>query len=304
MILSLEGDTSAGKSTLMYTGPLPMVVGAFDAGSIRALYGTRWHTFDGIDIQQVKWPPPVDDMNAVKAFWKRNNGRAITIYMLPQELQTSQLLQGNRVLWNVFTKVITNAIMDKDIKTVGVDTMTIARRVAADSYLETLQNTPATASRVQLLEVEWGKPGDYIRTCYTTAQNQAETFAQMGVQKHFVVTHHLTEQRVDKVNSRGEKESHVILDVTGKPLWQLEGLRNTYRFVDVALRLAKKQIPHPVTAGAKLTTIIGTYMKCGYDISLEGQEILSPTWDSLANALNTNLHPMAQIELRDKPNES
>ena len=92
----------------------------------------------------------------------------------------------------------------------------------------------------------------------------------------------------------------IVTDSQGKPVMEMEGLYNTYRFVDVALRNGKIQVAHPVVSGQKMTVTQGTFMKCGYDISLEGSTIGSPTWDGIAKVLNKNLHPKARIQLREE----
>lgn len=300
MIVEVEGETGVGKSAFVYSAPLPLVGCAFDAGVNRALFGTVWKRWENIDIQVVKYPPALEDMSAVEKFWNRNGGRAITVYLLPQPIQISTRLQGCRELWNKFTFIATKATQSMSIASIVVDTGTIARRVAADAYLETLQNDSKTSGRQQLLEVEWGRPGDMIRSVYTAMQNQAEAFDTLGKQKHLVVTHHLTPVRQNIMDSKGEMHSVVVNNANGTPKLQMEGLGNTYRFVDVAMRMGIELVDNPMQAGSKIVTVQGVFTKCGYDLSLQGKSIVSPTWDSLANLLNRNLHPRARIELRDK----
>ncbi len=297
-ILSLEGNAGVGKSTLMYSAPTPMVVLAFDAGSNRALYGSMHTLFTGIDVQIVPYPHRFmeqdvtkDLMPMVRQYWKRNEGKAITVYMLPEPIQMGPKLEGVRYLWNEFKLLVDAALADPEIPTVGIDTGTIMRRVAIDWHLETLQATPNGKDRLQLLQIEYGKPNDQVRAVYATAQNICEYAAMTGGQKNFIVTHHMDDVYVMKPNARGEMESFA----TGQE--QLAGLKDTYRYVDVALRLEKSQVAGS-KAGTQMSVIDGEFMKCGYDLSLEHQKIKNPTWDSLVEMVNTNLAPQAQVKKR------
>lgn len=297
MIISLEGNAGFGKSSFMYTAPLPIVSGAFDAGVERALFGSRWKQFEGIDIDIIKYPPDMTNMNWHKAHWQRNEGKSITVYLFPQPVQSSYALGKVRKLWNDSTMILNEAIMDPRVATVGFDTMTIARRIAADAYLEDLQNKPGGQNRSNLIEVEWGRPGDMIRNLYSTAQNQAESFANVGIKKNFVMTHHLVPIRDNVPDHTGALHSVVRYDSHHNPYEHLEGLANTYRFVDVAMRFADGLIEDPFT-GVKSLGVIGEFMKCGYDLSKKGTKFEITNWDGLARYLNADLHPRGRIPLR------
>lgn len=304
MIISLEGNAGFGKSSFGYTSPLPLVCGAFDAGVERALFGSRWKQFEGIDIDIIKYPPNMTNINWHKAHWQRNEGKSITVYLLPTPVQTSLKLAGMRKLWNDATILLNEAIYDQYVATVMFDTMTLARRVAADAYLEDMQNdqsqTPtgqAHRARTNLLEVEWGKPADMVRNLYSTAQNQAEAFANVGIKKNFVMTHHLQDTRDNVPQSDGSIRSLVRYDSWHNPIQHLEGLANTYRFVDVAMRFSDGVIEDPFT-GVKSLGVIGEFMKCGYDLSKKGTKFEITNWDGLARYLNADLAPRGRIPLR------
>jgi hypothetical protein len=260
MILSLEGDEATGKSALAYTGPLPIVGFGFDFGAKRAIYGGLYlKFFKDLKIEMV---PYVKDTNP-EAFdhWHRN---AITVYELPQPVQLGTTrIKGCREMWRYFIILIAKAMSDPGVKTVVVDTMTVARRVKADAHLQELQENPkqGEAPRVRLLQVEWGPPNDAMRQLYTTAS---------GLEKNFVGIHHLTAERQQHINSKGEVEQ--IL--TGNKL--LEGLNGTYRFVDVALRMTKVR-GKGVTASME---------KCGYNLVIEGTKKENPCWDDVVDWVN------------------
>lgn len=291
MIISLEGETSTWKSSFIYSAPPPIVCFAFDAGAARALDGANWKMFKDLDKEVLTTFEGPDAVQWHKDKWHRNGGKNITIYYLPDPIQTGLKVAGMTELWQKFTGLAVLSLMDMEVATTAVDTMTLARRAAINSHLQHVQI--ATPSRVQLLQVEYGKPNDQVRSVYGTAQNQVEVANARGVQKHFIVTHHMQDKRVQKGT-----ESHVVTDIMGNPVREFEGLTNSYRFVDLAVEMKKVQFDDPFVPGKKLTTVVGKINKCGYDLSLEGTEVLNPTWDTLITKVNTNLSPTAQIELR------
>jgi len=273
---------------------------ATDAGAVRALYGSKHEWFSDRDIEIVKYPMPESELAGLSKRWKRSPN-ALTVHLIPQPLQTGVALQGVQRLWNSFNTMWNMAKDDPEIPTVAVDTMTIARRIAADCHLEYMQATkaPNEPMRQNLIQVEWGKPGDMIRTMYTQAANQSESFMSSGVQKHFIFTHHLTEVRVNSVDSRGNPTSTVQMR-NGKPLLEMEGLHNTDRFMDVCLRVEQVEMDHPGGKDkGKILAIQGEFIKCGYNLSLKGTKVLMGTWDDLAVHLNKGLHPIAQIQTRN-----
>lgn len=298
MFLSLEGNQASSKSTILYSGPLPIVVCSFDAGVNRALNGKMWRLFQNIDIEVVQYPPTMDvmDMTATRKKWIRNNGRAITVYLLPEPAQIAGAkLSGVRELWNIFTGLFNAALLDNNIKLVGIDTATIARRVAADAYLEELQQT---SNRQQLIQIEYAKPNDMVRAIYTRAQNQLEVTGDAHVEKHVVLTHHLDDRRREMLNAKGEQVSIIVQDSKGNAVQDMEGLKKTYNFVDVAIRLEQGMVPIMFDPKKQEPGVIGTYMKQGFDLSAVGKVIYNPTWDTIAADLNTGLSPNAQIPLR------
>lgn len=301
-IISLEGNAGVGKSTLMYSAPTPMIVFAFDAGSIRALYGAMHHLFTGIDIQIVPYPHKFMEQDVskellpmIKQYWKRNDGKAITIYMLPEPIQMGGKLNGLRYLWQEFQLLIDAALDDLEIPTVGIDTGTIMRQVAADKYLETLQ--AAGKDRDQLIQIEWGNANGPCEEIYGRAKNISDYQSLVGGVKNLIVTHHLTDVYY-KAIVKGEEVSVQKLKPDGMtPYEKLKGLGNTYTHVDYALRMELADVPGK-TAGTMDTVIESTFMKAGTDLSLRNKKFQNLTWDTLADTVNGNLAPQAQVKKR------
>ncbi len=266
MILSIEGDEATGKTTLAYSAPLPIVGFAFDMGIERAIKGGRYEElFKGLDIEIVPYTPnPPAGVSTDEPSW---SGKDITIFELPSPIQLDSMrLRGNIDLWLYAINAMGAAFSDPSIATIVVDTMTIARRTKASSHLEYLQNAAYDVAgnqiskpREQLIQIEYGKINDAIRDIYQTAA---------GTKKNLVATHHLTDERKPAPGPDGKIEQVL----TGEKI--LEGLAQTHRFVDIAVRTSKVD-----------KEIKGELRKCGYNLGQEGTVLANPTWDSIANLI-------------------
>ena len=273
MILGIEGEDKCGKSTLAYTAPLPIVGFSFDLGSERAIYGTQFDQhFKGLKIEKIRFKRG----DTAKKAWEGND---ITIYELPQPIQLdSNKLIGFTDVWDYFIALVGMAAEDcmgVKLSTVVIDTMTLARRIKADAYLQELQeNTPTSGkARKQLLQIEYGHANDSIRNIYTLFG---------GIGANLVALHHLTDERKDGL----DRDGAVVSMLTGNRI--LEGLAQTYRYIDVGVRMDKVQgVP------------TGTLIRCGYNLSMEGDVITSPTWDKIVNRISMSVGDRLQFQRRN-----
>ena len=288
MLLAIEGDEATGKTTLAYSAPLPIVGFAFDMGVERAIKGGKYEElFQGLSIEVI--PYVKDERKRPSYGWDRD----ITIFELPQPIQLDSMrLVGNINLWTYFIVRIAEALGDPKVATVVVDTMTIARRTKANAHLEGLQQAAYDPQgnliivqgkpmkpREQLIQIEYGKVNDSIRDIYTTG---AGVKWSDGRPKNLVAVHHLTDERADHVNPKGEVEQ--IL--TGKKI--LEGLAQTHRFVDIALLTTKKN-----------QEIEGELKKCGYSLKLEGTVLTNPTWDTITDVVSMGTGERIALDRRN-----
>lgn len=288
MIVSLEGEEATWKTGLMYTAPFPIVSCNFDMGWERSMAGVRYREYEGLRRKVYHYQP---GMVPDKSMWADTD---ITIFEMPSPIQLdSQVVKGCIELYGFFVAVYANALMDPKVKTVGVDTMTICRRIKVDAYLQGMQQQwlkahPQQAEqgiytysytnsdgrtvwdnmRVQLLQIEYGRPNDDIRDLYTMAA---------GLGKNLVATHHLTDERIKN-------------ELTGRRV--LEGLNQTYKYVDVALRMEKRNTDKGVELSAK-------WMKCGYNLGLEGGVLPNPTWNTIVDTVTMSLGGRIDLPLRD-----
>jgi len=283
MLLSIEGDEATGKTTLAYSAPLPIVGFAFDMGIERAIKGGKFEElFKGLDIEII---PYIKDKSQRPDYgWDRD----ITIFELPNPIQLDAMrLQGNTDLWVYAINLMGAAFSDPRVSTLVVDTMTVARRTKASSHLEFLQNAAYNADgsprsdgqggflkpREQLIQIEYGKINDAVRDVYTTSS---------GTKKNLVATHHLTDKYVQQPGEGGRMESVP----TGERI--LEGLAQTHRFVDIAIRTTKEN-----------KEIKGELMKCGYSLKMEGMKLSNPTWDTIANAVSMGTGERIELDRRN-----
>jgi hypothetical protein len=268
MIISVEAEEGTGKTTFAYTAP-PKIVGfQFDLGHERALYGGMYDKlFSGSDILIV---PYKEGKSKAEALWKDHD---ITIYELPTPVQLNTArVHGCRELWQYCIKLVNLALDDETVRTLVFDTMTLARRTAVSAHLQRLQEDaldtngklrPGKTFRLQLIQIEYGAPNSDIRGIYSAVK---------GKKKNMVALHHLADEY------KGDT-------VTGRKV--LDGLSDTYDFVDISTRFSKN------SGHIKAVT-----KKVGYDLSLEGKEIANPTWDAVVSLVNCKLHGRIAIDRR------
>jgi len=271
MILSIEGDEKTGKTTMAYTAPLKIVGFQFDMGAERALYGARFDRyFKGLRINIVTYPGP-------GKMPETTFEADITIFELPLPIQIDSIeVAGARELWDYFLVGLGAALRDTSVHSIVVDTMTLARRIKADAYLQGLQEKDKAKKeriRERLQEIEYGRPNDAIREIYTAAA---------GTRKNLIALHHLKDERAESIGADGK----VVRQITGKKL--LEGLNNTYRFVDVALRMKTNS-----------ATIQATIVSCGYSLDLKEFVLPETDWNTLMQIIGDTVGGRVQLELRE-----
>lgn len=311
MLLSVEGLNATEKSTLALTAPLPIVFFAFDLGHSRAWHGFYHDYFESLNIKVVKY-----DRNAqITLDWKEREAPKsvpeglghvakpgqpwdIIIYEMPSPPQLDNIImKGALQLWGRFVARMGEAVLEIDdvVNTLAVDTMTVARRVKNDAYLQalqekwiaennwTLESGRPYQGREKLLQIEYGPGNDAIRDMYNACQ---------GMGKNLVAIHHLTDvyamTEITDQQGRTRKESVPTGELT------LEGLNKTHNLVDVAVRSVKAK-----DFQSQAQTVTTTFLKCGYDLSLENQALLNPSWNSIANRINMSPFNSESIPTND-----
>lgn len=290
MILGIAGENATGKTTMAYTAPERVIGFGFDIGADRALYGKKYdQLFKDREIFIKRYEPLKTPLGDIKGFREEalsywNTTANIAIYELPPPIQLDpSRIYGNLELWTYFMVLLGKAVEDPDVRSCVLDTATLCRRVKADAYLQELQekqikeNPDASRLRKQLIQIEWGHPNDTIRTFY-------QMFA--GVGKNLICTYHLTDERKDYPNPRGEMESRL----TGARVIN-EGNTEPDRYWDVGVLTHKDKQKHEVYS---------TYYKCGYNLELEGQRLPDMQWDMMVAQIDGSLGNRLNLERRYK----
>ena len=258
MLVSLEGPNSTGKTTFAYTAPRPIVGFAFDLGWKRAIYGAKHdELFSGLSIKVHEYDLSVVDPPKVE--------NDITIYELPAPVQLDQIrMKGVRDQWSYFIIRFGAAVTNPEVRSLVVDTMSSARRIKADAFLESLQDNtkPGEKMRERLIQIEYGNPNDAIRDLYSTSQ---------GTHKNLVATHHLQDERKDGIDKDGRIVQGML---TGNKV--LEGLAKTHDLVDIALRMEEQK-----------GQIKAQFLKCGYNLALKNTGLDNPTWNTLVGQIES-----------------
>lgn len=288
-IISVEGDEATWKTGFAYTAPMPSMGLQFDEGFDRAVYGVRYkELFQGVDFEEVEWDDPGLTIEKLQELWWRGPN-AVTVVHFPEPLQLDMVAKdGYSKMFSRFEQLFYWGLSDPVLKTLIVDTMSMGRDFAADSYLETLQKKRVGSEqmRQQLIEIEYKDPNAHIRTMYSSTKVK---------RKNFIATHHLTDERKDGPLGRDGKPTRVL---TGRQV--LRGWNQTYKAVDVALRNKVIQTKDPTVPEGVSTLVECTYMKCGPDLSKVGKKLYNPTWNLVAEDVNRSIHlEKAKIELRE-----
>ena len=250
MIVSVEGHEKTGKSSFAYTAPLPIVSFSLDMGHERALFGALYPKyFEGLTVETIKYE---------KGKKAGETTADITVFELPSPMQlNAEKLIGYMEQWDYFLDRYVTAMTDKRTRTVIVDTMTMMRKHKINAYLQELQG--AGKARKQLQQIEYGHPDGAIRDLYVFAK---------ATTKNLIATHHLREHYSPGVNGQGQITT--VADGT----YEIDGVRDTMRFVDVGLRNYKEK--------GKVMTRIDV---CGPNLQFEGTEHPNMTWDGLINVI-------------------
>ena len=269
MILSVEGEPKTGKSTIAYTSPGKVIGFGFDIGAARAIYGTKFNElFDGKEINILKYEQPKDKVNS-KGFideivtkygdWDEFD---IHIVEMPPPVQLDPVqFRGANEMWQTVMYLVVKAIEDEEVRSIVLDTGSMARRVAADAYLQTLQEGGSTRSRLQ--QVEWGQPNDNIRRIYGLLG---------GTGKNLIVVHHLKD---DRAPQRDKRSGNMEMALTGTRSYA--GMVDSDALWDVGLRTIRDP---------KSNDISFMYTICGWDLSLIGKQMVGSTWNNMISQID------------------
>jgi len=281
MIVSATGEAKTGKTTFAYTAPKKVVGFSWDIGAERALYGVKFDFFKDYSIHIERWTPPTNkpsngtkfrDEILERRHWDIND---ITIYEMPPPVQLTDKVVGVREQWQAFLTLYQTAVQDADVRSIVIDTGSLARRAAADSWLQTLQEDEPAKQRKNLTQIEWAKPNNAIRDIYNLAR---------ATDKNLIMVHHLKDERKAFQQPNGMMENLP----TGKRI--LDGLTDSERIWDVGVRTEK----------SSKGVITFKYDVCGYNLGLENGIMAGETWDSMVTQIDGSLGGRLKLERTSK----
>lgn len=258
MILNIEGAEATAKSTLALTAPLPIVCLSYDMGHKRAIWGSKFgEYFKDLKIEVVRYK--------AKETPPSYAGNDITVYAIPAPMQLDKEdLRGYQDIWDYTLSIFGRAVMDDKMVTVVLDTMTLLTKHKRDAYLEEANLRNPAQKRKQLTQIEYGRPDTELRSLYQMVASY---------EKNMVVIHHLRDHYGPVLKGDGKIEQGP--DGTQEH----DGVRDSPRFFDVSLRNENKEVTD--ITGAREKKIVSTFMKCGYNLSLQGMSITDATWDKI-----------------------
>lgn len=260
MILNIEGEESTAKTTLALTGPLPIVCLSYDMGHKRAIWGSKFgEYFKDLKIEVVKYQPKTKPPSY--------EGNDITVYAIPTPMQLDpEEIVGFEAIWDYTLDIFGRAMMDSREVTMVIDTMTLLTKHKRDAYLEEANRKAKQDKkplRKQLTQIEYGRPDGETRSLFQMAA---------AYEKNLIVIHHLRDHYGPVLKDDG------TIGQGPDGTKEHEGVRDVPRYFDVSLR----------NENVKGKGIVSTFVKCGYNLNLQGMSIQEATWDKVIDFIENS----------------
>jgi len=268
-ICAVCGDEGTGKTTMGLTFPKPLKHFDIDVGGYRR---AAWRLpIEGVESKGYPRPIQIDKLMG-------NIGSPTTRITIPKKVE------GMKELWQDIVTDYVAACMDKEVKTIVVDSATLLWNVCHQSHLQELQekqfvmhkiknpNRPFDENeyRERLQPVEYGPANDRMRTVLHTARSFG---------KNLVLTHYPT----DEYGTISDSKGNMVEGKTGKRV--IDGFKETLKLVDLVVWVSVKE-----TSASGVTTKepVCKITKCGIEsmgLNAVGLEIPA-TYDAIINLKN------------------
>lgn len=260
--LGIWGDIKTAKTSLALSFPKPLVHFDLDQSLIRAAhrYATKF------SIEQLSLYMPL--ITWMEAHGGQPPPDIISIpYQIPIKWPGTKV-HGMIAMWDAFVNDVMTAYSTPWVRSVSMDTGTMVWSVATTAHLERVQIT--NPDRQNLIQIEYSRPNTELRGLY----GGATTY-----HKNLCITHHVGGLYQDQLTSKGVEQMRV------GDTW--DGFSKMGTLVDLVGRTyITKQ--NPMMAGGKPLIIPALRVDtCGLTLSLEGQEVLNPTYDTLLAEINS-----------------
>jgi len=274
-IIAICGDEGTCKTTMALTFPKPLHHFDIDVGGFRR---AAWRlSTEGIVSKGYPKPIQMEKLLGQVGTPSAQVGTPSTRVSIPKKVT------GMKELWQQIVQDFVNACMDKEVKTLVIDSNTLLWNICHNSHLQELQerqlikwkNDPKTKNipfdeneyRERLQPPEYGPANDKMRTILHTARS---------FQKNLVLTHYPT----DEYGAIPDSKGNIVEGKTGIKI--LDGFKETVKLVDMVMWLSIKET---VEQGKKIKHPIAKITKCGLEgmgLDATGLEIPS-TYEGIMN---------------------
>lgn len=268
-IVAICGDEGTGKTTMALTFPKPLVHFDVDVGGYRR---AAWR-LDNSGITSRSYPKPIQLQKLLG-----QTGTPSTRITVPKKVE------GMKELWQSIAQDFVDACLNKDVRSIVIDSSTLFWNICHSSHLQELQERQVVQwskthpripfdendYRERLQPVEYGPANDKMRTVLHTARTY---------QKNLVLTHYPTDEYGVVPDGKG----NMVEGKTGKVI--MDGFKETAKMSDLIIWVSIKEVSHEKT---KEKSAVGKITKCGIagmGLDAVGLEIPA-TFDGVINLRN------------------
>lgn len=249
IIAAIWGIEKSGKSSIALTFPKPIVHFDLDVGGFNR---ASWR-LDTTGVTTKSYPLPIQ-MEKLMGAHKENN---ITI-------KPSKKVEGMIELWSQVIQDYVEAVQNKEVQTIIMDSATQLWTICHRAHLQALQDKQLAQGekeafiRAQLLPIEYAEPNERMKSVVFTARSY---------QKNLILTHYPKDVYAPRLTDRGLEEVR-----TGEV--DIDGFKQTKALADIAV------FTYQVKSG-KDTKMMARVTLSGLGKALEGMEIEDPTYEKL-----------------------
>jgi hypothetical protein len=248
-IVAICGEEGTCKTSMALTFPKPLHHFDVDVGGYRRA-AWRLSKEDLAQIVSNSYPKPIQIEKLLGQV-----GSPSSRVVIPKKVT------GMKELWQQMVQDFVNACMDKDVKSIVIDSNTLLWNICHQSHLQELQerqlvyhkknkpNIPFDENdyRERLQPMEYGPANDKMRTILHTARSFS---------KNLILTHYPT----DEYGTIPDGKGNIVEGKTGNRI--LDGFKETVKLVDLVMWLSIKE---SVVAGKKEKQPIAKITKCGLE---------------------------------------
>uniref|UniRef100_A0A6M3K670 Putative ATPase domain containing protein n=1 Tax=viral metagenome TaxID=1070528 RepID=A0A6M3K670_9ZZZZ len=271
-VTAIWGDEKTGKSSMSLTWPRPIVHLDVDVGGFNR---AAWRIKDLTGIESHAYAPHVDVNKLLGAISTPTAGATPTVHF-------PKRIYGARETWQKIVTAYVEAVQQKEVQTIVIDTWTLTWNIAHNATLQELQekqikkapNISEDALRESLMPKEYGTANSRMRGIIQTAR---------GLSKNLVLILYPKDIYGVRATAQGTEEYR-----TGKQ--EADGFKETPKLVDIMIRTEVKSITKTVDGVVSTVAVpqakITTCGMVGLGISAEGKYLLEPSYNGIVGLMS------------------